>query len=144
MRRHKPAAPGMRSHAWLVGVALIVLVLWLSGSALFEPVANHLPEDALLAWRHTLARTHGVLAAWSVLGLGWLAARHIAPALRMRPLRWSGIMLLACWVCLALSGQWLQYGNDDAARNFALVMHGWLGLAVLLPVGWHLLRRFRR
>jgi hypothetical protein len=134
-------APGLRSVLWWPAIALIVCLLWASGLVLFEPLANRLPEQWLMNWRHACANLHGILAGWAILMFGWIAARHAAPMLRLKPLRWSGIFFALVWLVLAVSGQFVQYGNDGGMRDGMASLHVWIGIAMPFIGGVHLLHR---
>lgn len=115
--------------------------LFATGMLLFEPFSSLVPEDALLSWRHPSAVVHGVLAAWSLVVLGAVLARHMLPMWRANRVRWSGVALALLWALLALSGQVAQYGDDGPVRTFIVAGHGWLGCGLVLPVVLHMWRR---
>ncbi len=141
MKRGTNDAPGLRGAHWWLAIALIVCMLWASGIVLFEPAAKWLPEPWLMTWRHACASLHGVLAGWAILMFGWIAARHAAPMVWLRPLRWSGIAFALIWLVLAASGQVVQYGSDGGLRDGVSALHAWLGIAMPVVGGLHLLRR---
>lgn len=142
MRHGKRAgAPGLQHRLWRPAIWLLVLGLLLSGLVLFGPTGAYLPEVWALTWRHATAVIHGLLAGWSILMLGALLARHALPMWRVQRVRWSGVLVLFVWGALALSGQFSQYGADGATRDWVVAMHGWLGVAFLLPVLLHTLGR---
>ncbi|WP_374511305.1 hypothetical protein [Niveibacterium sp.] len=141
MQHRGIGAPGLQHRAWRPAIIVVLVTLFFSGMPLFEPAAELFSDAWLLEWRHTSAVCHGVCAAWSLVMLGAVAARHAMPMWRVRRLRWAGVLLMLGWIVLALSGQVAQYGADGAGRDAFVSAHGWVGVVVLLPFVWHVVRR---
>lgn len=141
MQHRRMGAPGLQHHAWRPAIIVVLLTLCASGLPLFAPAASLFADAWLLEWRHASVVCHGVLAGWSLVMLGAISARHAMPMWRVGRLRWAGITLIAAWVALGLSGEFAQYGADGALRDALVSAHGWIGVGLLLPFVWHVVRR---
>lgn len=98
-------------------------------------VVNHPLQPWMLA-------AHVVAAPLLVFGFGWIASVHIWPGFRQKrgPNRWSGIVVMAMIVPMALSGYLLQVMSLDGLRKVAAVTH-WITSAIfVLGYAVHLLR----
>jgi heme A synthase len=88
-------------------------------------------------------RLHG-LCAFVVLWLaGWLWSAHARPAMSRPMRRKSGIVIIAIFLVLAASGYLLYYASDDAVRDIVRFVHWTIGIALIVPILLHSMRRRR-
>lgn len=103
-----------------------------------------LPEDAA---RHPLEtwsiRSHGLAAMFALAVHGAYWQQHIAHASRQRRHFVSGILLLAAWLLLILSGYGLYYLTDEGLRATTSLAHWSIGLALPVALLAHLRQRWR-
>lgn len=126
---------GVLGGLWISGVAWLLLHYFLQRAGDFGPIPHPLE-----AWTLKL---HGALAFAALWTGGVLWAVHIVPAWRRGHRRSSGIVSVALFALLALSGYLLYYAGDDALRAVVALVHWLVGLGALAPVLVHVLRRLR-
>jgi hypothetical protein len=101
-----------------------------------------LPEDAA---RHPLEtwsiRAHGLAAMFALAVHGAYWQQHIARASRQRRHFASGMLLLAGWLTLILSGYGLYYLTDEGLRADTSLAHWLTGLAIPVLLAAHMLSR---
>lgn len=129
------ALPAWQRRAiYLSGVLLLasgmgwLIVAWPSSSELSSAAR------AAATW---LLRLHGVAAYVVLVVVGTVLPVHLRMGWSRRRNRWSGSLLVALLLCLALTGLWLYYG-PEGGREGVSTSHWLLGL--VLPV-WLLLHR---
>ena len=124
----------------------IVLGVWLSGALwlvfhdfLMRPGEFGLTAHPLEQW---WLRAHGAFAFASLWLLGFLSVAHVGGRWAWRRQRRSGLVLLAIYVWLVLTGYLLYYAGGDAFRAAVSLSHWTVGLAALVFLLLH--RRIRR
>jgi hypothetical protein len=143
-RRRSIEIPGKMSAALRRAVYAVVSVTWLSGalwllfhyflfgSGEFGQVPNPL--------EHWWLRLHG-LAAFAFLWLcGVLWTRHVRLVLDRPKRRPSGYLLVGLLAVLIATGYLLYYASDDAVRQIVGIAHWVCGLALIVPLTWHIVR----
>jgi len=114
---------------WLSGV------LWLAVHYLFAQatefgVVQH-------PWEHTLLLVHGILAVAAMYALGWIAARHSAPAWGLRERRKSGGFFWTALIVLAITGFGLFFLTDEGWQRSTSFLHEALGALITLSALEH-------
>lgn len=94
----------------------------------------------LEAWWLTLHGASAFAALW-LFGLLW--GIHIRSSWRLPRRRPSGIVLIAFFAVLIVSGYLLYYAADDGIRSVVRVAHWAVGLALIVPLALHVLRAKR-
>lgn len=118
--------------AWLSGALWLLFHYFLRGTSDFGPAPNPL--------EHWWLRLHG-LAAFAFLWLcGILWTRHVRPVLDRPKRRPSGYLLLGLLSILIASGYLLYYAGDETLRDYVSIAHWICGLALVLPLAWHVMR----
>jgi len=124
----------------------IVLGVWLSGALwlvfhdfLMRPGEFGLTAHPLEQW---WLRAHGAFAFASLWLLGFLSVAHVGGRWAWRRQRRSGLVLLAVYIWLVLTGYLLYYAGGDAFRAAVSLGHWTVGLAALIFLLLH--RRIRR
>ncbi|HSY07143.1 MAG TPA: hypothetical protein VK820_01245 [Steroidobacteraceae bacterium] len=133
----------MIRHRYLVWP--IVLGVWLSGALwlVFDNFLMRRGEFGLAA--HPLEtwwlRAHGAFAFASLWLLGFLSVAHVGERWAWRRQRRSGLLLLAVYIWLAVSGYLLYYAGGDAFRAAVSLGHWTVGLLAIFLLLLH--RRIR-
>ena len=102
-------------------------------------IYNDLTAHPLEQW---WLRAHGAFAFASLWLLGFLSVAHVGGRWAWRRQRRSGLVLLAIYVWLVLTGYLLYYAGGDAFRAAVSLGHWTVGLAALIFLLLH--RRIRR
>ena len=82
-------------------------------------------------------RVHGAAVLLMALAVGVLWPVHIQPAWRSRVNRGSGLVMGLSLLFLTVTGYLLYYGSGDALREWVVLWHWVVGLAVPVLVGLH-------
>ena len=134
----------MIRHRYLVWP--IVLGVWLSGALwlLFHDFLRRPGEFGLTAQplEQWWLRAHGAFAFASLWLLGFLSVAHVAGRWAWRRQRRSGVVLLAVYIWLVLTGYLLYYAGGDEFRAAVSLGHWTVGLVALFFLLLH--RRIRR
>lgn len=129
--RRERLVHGIGSLLWSSGVAWIVLHYFLRQPGEFGEQPHPLEIWSL--------RLHGAAAFATLWLLGLLWPIHVLPAWRARR-RASGLVVAGASFVLVASGWLLYYGSGDDARAGVALVHWCVGLVLLLPYLWHVLR----
>jgi hypothetical protein len=116
---------------WVSGIGWLLFHTFVHATSAFGDV----PHPLEVWW----LRLHGAAAFASVWLFGMLWAIHVLPAWKARR-RVSGIVLGVVASVLVLTGYLLYYGGESS-RAVVSVLHWVLGLAALVPLLLHALRR---
>jgi hypothetical protein len=129
---HRRLAYSVLALAWLTGILWLVFHYFLNRQGEFgsEP-------HPLEAW---WLRLHGVAAFASLWLGGLLWGLHVRPGLTRPNRRTSGIVLIALFALLVLSGYLLYYAGADWLRDGVRLVHWLVGLFLVLPFLIHSLR----
>ena len=90
--------------------------------------------------RSLLMKIHGAAAMATLLLLGALLARHVAPGWTARTNRISGLAVLTSALWLVITGYALYYSGSDWLRYWAGETHFWVGVGAAAMFGVHLRR----
>jgi hypothetical protein len=123
---------------WLQG--LIILGIFVTGVVLWLllPGEDELPHRLSGVFR----RWHGAFAILSTLFIGYMLADHVVPRVR-RILRWDGVLHLAVWGVLIVSGYLLYYPQDIISAYVDVsVLHWVIGLMLGAVFPLHVSRRY--
>ncbi len=143
-QQHLPVPRPSRRLRQMLYLALAATLL--SGLAwLLAHYLLPLPEDAA---RHPLEtwsiRTHGLAAMFALAVHGAYWQQHIAHASRQRRHFVSGMLLLAAWLVLAVTGYGLYYLTDEGLRALTSLAHWAIGLALPVVLIAHIFHRLRQ
>lgn len=121
--------------AWTTGILWLLFHYFMMRQGEFG-----LEPHPLEAW---WLRLHGLSAFVVLWFAGWLWSAHARPALSRPMRRKSGIAIVAIFLVLAASGYLLYYASDDALRDIVRLVHWIIGIALIVPVLLHSIRRRR-
>lgn len=132
MKKH--GAPVMRGaeRRWLYGMAALLggsgfcwwlLELFGSRPGPFGPIPHPLVAPMRLL--------HGVLAVPALFLIGWVAGRHARPQWKRNHRRLSGGGFAITLCALVVSGFALFFVDNDVAQHAVVLLHEWLGVAIL-------------
>lgn len=125
-----------------LAVHIITLVLlglsFVSGILIWRGVHLQQAQAATPVWLRGCVIVHGVLNPFLCGLFGYFLGDHIRIGWRLEANRVSGFLMEACFAALILTGVGLYYSGGEAFRNFCVVAHRALGLAlpVCLAVHW--------
>ena len=121
---------------------LVASALWLTG-LLLTPTLLMMRTDMDVAWqlasgqRIGVAATHAGAAMLALMMVGSLWTVHMRAGWRKRRQRASGAILCVGTAALALTALVLYYSGDESVAAIAAWIHVGVGVALLLPFGWH-------
>jgi len=75
---------------------------------------------------------HGVLSVPALFLIGWVAGRHARPQWRRNHRRLSGGGFAATLAALVVTGFALFFVDNDATQHAVVLLHEWLGVAILV------------
>jgi hypothetical protein len=122
---------------------LIALLLVLVTGLLLVPTTLVMRLEMDLAWRLPgdarilTAAFHAVLGFAVAMLLGALWSVHMRAGWRRRRHRISGTLSAVLLVLLAASAVGVYYLGEESAGVIAALAHIGLGVALLVPFGWH-------
>ncbi|HEX8613987.1 MAG TPA: hypothetical protein VF800_22140 [Telluria sp.] len=129
--------------AWFVRALLGALLLVFVSGCLLAPTTLVMRFEIDLAWRLpgagrvVSAAMHAAAGFVVLMMLGALWSVHMRAGWRKRRQRGSGATLGVMLVLLAASAVAIYYAGEDALGSGAALLHVALGVALLLPFGWH-------
>lgn len=131
---------------WFVPALIGTLVVLFATGGLLAPTTLAVHAELPLTWRLPgparllCAALHaaGGFAALALVGALW--ALHMRSGWRRRLQRRSGVLLATTLMLLAVSALAIYYAGDERVSAAAALSHLILGVALLLPFGWHSLR----
>ncbi len=132
-RRHKAALYAASLTLFASGVAWWALDSFAAQPDEFGGTGKHPAE----AW---MLRAHGAAAMAILVLLGTVLPVHVKRAWQTRQNLTSGLTLLAGFGLLTVTGYALYYAGGEKLRALASSIHWWLGLALPLLLGWHVVR----
>jgi hypothetical protein len=126
-------------HRWLV-LAILILVA-VSGLLWFvlHDVMDRGPDEVL----HTLLVVHGVTAFGAAIAFGSLLPVHVFVGCRQGRNLVTGICLATVMVVLIVSALLLYYGGEET-REWARLVHLWVGIPAILALPLHMVIGRRR
>ena len=132
-RRHKAALYFFTLLLLATGLAWWGLDRWAAVPDEFGGLAKHPAQPWML-------RLHGAGAFGFLLVFGSLIPGHIHRGWHMRQNRATGLILVAVFSILSLTGYALYYLGEESGRAFASAAHWWIGLASPLLLIAHVVR----
>ena len=136
------------SPPWLrLGIHIAFALLWLAGAAVFVlkhffPASTELGPAPSPAAAQLLI-VHGIVAVLVTFLFGWIAASHVQSMSRVGADRTSGRWLLWLISILVVTGFANFFLVSDSVRDWNGLLHGLLGLALIVPWLVHVLVRTR-
>lgn len=109
----------------MTGIALVIL-------------APALPDDLPHPFAGALRQGHGAFATLGILLFGFMLADHARKKLKTHKYSADGLLHLALWTLLIISGYLLYY---PLPWMDMLEVHWWLGIALIAILPLHIARR---
>jgi hypothetical protein len=131
-------------------IRLLINLLWASGIVFFILNSWYEVEGEFGLEKHALQlptlQIHGLLAFISMITFGYLLRSHTEIAFKIKPIKKSGLLLLAGIIILIITGYLLYYTSHQYLRAMSIYIH--LGVGGLLPVSLilhiHCTKRIKR
>lgn len=114
---------------WLTGVLWLIVHYFFAHQGEFG-----IEPSSFESW---WLRLHGAAAFLSLWLAGLLWAMHARHGIRRAKRRRSGLLLIAAFLLLAVSGYLLYYATGDGLREAMRLLHWVLGVAAAIPFLLH-------
>ena len=118
---------------WLTGCAWLVLHYFFQRATDFGTGPH--------PWQPGVLAIHGIVAAAAVFLFGWIAGSHIGAHWKRNVNRVSGILLIAFFAALALTGLGSYYLTGESIRSGTAAVHEMAGLLAVAPALIHWLAK---
>jgi heme A synthase len=125
---------------WALSTALLISGLLLAPTTLDLRLGWDMAWRLPGAARIGTAAVHAGLSFVACMLIGSLWAVHMRAGWRKRRQRRSGSVLLVLLLTLVLSAVGIYYLGDSGLADGLALLHLAGGLALLLPLGWHVTR----
>lgn len=128
---------------WFVPALVGLLALMLASGLLLAPTTVALRTDWPVPWRLSgagrllCAALHAAAGFALLLLTGALWGLHMRSGWRRRQQRASGLSLGLLMLLLAATAVAIYYAGDERTGAVAALLHLGLGVALVVPFGWH-------